>query len=391
MIYIKISSDISCDAIYYTTDGTDPTPESNLYTEPFPVYNDCEIRAIAVKDEWVDSEVSSLWVEVTVAVPEVVKKEGTASDNCFIEVINEEDYEGAENVRFYYTLDGTKPTEETTTSFPLGGSLNVTGNCLVRMIAGGEGNAPSLTTVDIKVSDLTCQTPIVSHFYDVTRRLERVTMSSPTKKAELYYTLDGTDPVAESYKYAGEFSIDHNCTLKVIALASDLLPSEIVESSVVVSLLSPTIRFEEASMLVRITNLSSFDQDSVLFYFTLDGTEPNTDSPVYNIETGIKVEEGQTVKVIAMNSSGVKSPSTSLVIPIESFTVIFDSEGGSAVDLQMVEKGKTAKKPKAPTKEGFVFEYWYQTGKKIPYDFGTPVYQNLVLHAKWKEETEVTE
>ena len=37
----------------------------------------------------------------------------------------------------------------------------------------------------------------------------------------------------------------------------------------------------------------------------------------------------------------------------ELFTVTFDSDGGSAVASQQVERGKCAEQPKAPVKEGF--------------------------------------
>ena len=37
----------------------------------------------------------------------------------------------------------------------------------------------------------------------------------------------------------------------------------------------------------------------------------------------------------------------------ESFTVTFDSVGGSSVESQTVEKGECATKPSDPSKEGF--------------------------------------
>ena len=42
-------------SIHYTTDGTAPTAESALYTEPIPVSRDTVIRAIAVKEGMKDS------------------------------------------------------------------------------------------------------------------------------------------------------------------------------------------------------------------------------------------------------------------------------------------------------------------------------------------------
>ena len=53
--YVTISAADGA-AIYYTTDGTSPTTESNLYSEPIEVNTDMTIKAIAVKD----SEVSDV-------------------------------------------------------------------------------------------------------------------------------------------------------------------------------------------------------------------------------------------------------------------------------------------------------------------------------------------
>ena len=69
----------------------------------------------------------------------------------------------------------------------------------------------------------------------------------------------------------------------------------------------------------------------------------------------------------------------------ESFTVSFESNGGSAVEEQTVEKGKTAANPTAPTRKGYSFVGWYSDKDlKNVYDFTSPVTADLTLYAKWK-------
>ena len=68
----------------------------------------------------------------------------------------------------------------------------------------------------------------------------------------------------------------------------------------------------------------------------------------------------------------------------ELFTVTFDSDGGSAVASQQVERGKCAEQPKAPVKEGFEFVNWNLNGKA--YDFAAPVTKSITLKAVWKAE-----
>ena len=68
----------------------------------------------------------------------------------------------------------------------------------------------------------------------------------------------------------------------------------------------------------------------------------------------------------------------------ELFTVTFDSNGGSAVASQQVERGKCAQQPNSPVKEGYEFVNWALDGK--PYDFAAPVTKSITLKAVWKAE-----
>ena len=67
----------------------------------------------------------------------------------------------------------------------------------------------------------------------------------------------------------------------------------------------------------------------------------------------------------------------------KSFTVTFDSQGGSLVPSQTVEKGKVASKPTDPQKDGNAFIGWFLGENE--YTFETPVTSNITLTAKWEE------
>ena len=67
----------------------------------------------------------------------------------------------------------------------------------------------------------------------------------------------------------------------------------------------------------------------------------------------------------------------------ETYTVTFDSAGGTAVPSQNVVSGETATEPIAPTREGFTFAGWYLGD--TAYRFNTPVTGNITLVAHWTD------
>lgn len=68
----------------------------------------------------------------------------------------------------------------------------------------------------------------------------------------------------------------------------------------------------------------------------------------------------------------------------ESYTVTFNTNGGSAVDDQTIEYNEKATVPEQPTRTGYTFVGWYKDGTETPFDFSTPITENLTLTAKWK-------
>ena len=69
---------------------------------------------------------------------------------------------------------------------------------------------------------------------------------------------------------------------------------------------------------------------------------------------------------------------------INSYTVSFNSNGGTAVTSQVVAYGSTATAPTAPTRTGYTFAGWYSDSDLISaFSFTTPITTDLTLYAKW--------
>lgn len=64
------------------------------------------------------------------------------------------------------------------------------------------------------------------------------------------------------------------------------------------------------------------------------------------------------------------------------YTVTFDSDGGSNVESKTVNSGSKVSKPSNPTKEGHTFDTWTKEDGSV-FDFNTPITSDITLKAKW--------
>ena len=100
--------------------------------------------------------------------------------------------------------------------------------------------------------------------------------------------------------------------------------------------------------------------------------EEATEAPVEEAVETDKLEIGEPLM-----SPPLKDPAT--------YTVTFDSAGGSTVDPQTIPSGQKATKPKTdPTKDGFNFKGWYKEGSTTSFDFNTAITENITLKAIWE-------
>jgi uncharacterized repeat protein (TIGR02543 family) len=75
--------------------------------------------------------------------------------------------------------------------------------------------------------------------------------------------------------------------------------------------------------------------------------------------------------------------------PPPTYTVTFESNGGSAAGPQTVSEGGTVAAPAAPARSGFAFAEWYSDiALSAPWDFAADtVTGDMTLYAKWTSNT----
>lgn len=71
---------------------------------------------------------------------------------------------------------------------------------------------------------------------------------------------------------------------------------------------------------------------------------------------------------------------------INTYTVRFNTAGGSSVPEQAIDHGQKITEPAAPTREGYTFTGWLLDGR--PFDFSTPITGDITLTAGWEESGE---
>ena len=94
-----------------------------------------------------------------------------------------------------------------------------------------------------------------------------------------------------------------------------------------------------------------------------------------------------TMSFVSCSSGSSDSEGNPENVAVTTYTVTFDSDGGSEVASQTVESGKTATKPADPAKSGektsYVFLGWYNGDSA--FDFASAITADVTLKAKWLE------
>ena len=123
---ISITSATDGATIYYTTDGTTPTTSSTEYTAPLTEgVSGVTIKAIAVKENMLNSAVGSGSVTLQCATPVIVRNCDGFSISCAFP---------ATGVTIYYTIDESTPTLSSE-HIPSGGSVINSSTVIVKAMA----------------------------------------------------------------------------------------------------------------------------------------------------------------------------------------------------------------------------------------------------------------
>lgn len=237
--------------IRYTTDGSEPTAESTLYTGPVEITGNGKFRARAFSADLFDSNtVDFIVMHLAVPSPTAVFENKHLVLSC-----------ADEKAKIMYTFD-TEATPENADAWRLyEGPIALTENCTVRFYGSRDNfNDSDIQSFAFVYSNYRAADPTIERNAEGTH----IVMQTATEGAEIRYTMDGTDPTAESTLYTGPIAIEGNFTFSAIAIADGLFESKVnryVVSNMAVPV--PFATFENLKM-----TLTCADEKAQIWYTT---------------------------------------------------------------------------------------------------------------------------
>lgn len=289
---VKINSATVGATIKYTTDGTDPTPNSTTYSSasPISISMGTTVKARGYKDGMNPSEIATADYSFAVASLAIYPISGNYTTPQTVQIQSV-----TPGTVVYYTLDGSEPTEASTlytAPFAIDSSLTIKAKGFI------EGWIPSATasvTYHYNISNL-----VISPPGGTFPAPQTVTVTTSTPNTIIHYTTDGSDPTEASEIYTSALTIDGNITLKARGFIAGWNPSSIASAGFTFNCTVPSFNLNEGTYNNPISViLTTTTQDAEIRY-TTDGSVPSDTSTLYigpvnvNITTNLRARTFKT-------------------------------------------------------------------------------------------------
>jgi N-acetylneuraminic acid mutarotase len=298
---VTISDSTPGAVIYYTTDGSIPTPSSTKYTGPITVSSTETINAIATAANYVSSAVASgmYTIQLTAAMPAFSPAAGTYTTAQTVTMSD-----ATPGALIYYTTDGSTPT---TSSTKYTGPITVSSTKTIHAIATAANYVSSAVASGMYTIQLTAAMPAFSPAAGTYTTAQTVTMSDATTGALIYYTIDGTNPTTSSTKYTAPITVSSTQTIHAIAAASSYSNSAVASATYTIQ---PPPTFAFAGSPTSLTVASGSQGTVTLTVIPQNGF----DSTVSFACTGLQPSVSCTFSPATVTPSGTGAVTTQLTL-----------------------------------------------------------------------------
>lgn len=266
--------------IWYTTDDTDPQISSTrkTYVAPFTIPGNTVIKYYATLAGYTQSEVMTYSIEhFKVALPVIEDTDGEIAIRC-----------ETPNATIWYTTDGSDPANSSTRKVYIA-PFNVEGDMMIKAVGMLDYHRNSDVAQYLR-SGYTVAAPVIT--FNRTDYL--VTIKSETSQAEIWYTLDDSDPTTSTTrkKYEAPFELKHNAVVKAVGQCKGYVTSAV--STYVIDNLrveAPTVSYEGNVLTIQCGTAGA-----TIYYEIGNAVNPAT-SAVYT--EPITLKDNRTVYVVA--------------------------------------------------------------------------------------------
>jgi len=317
--------------IYYTTNGTNPSTSSTVYSAPFTVTNGETVKTMAVAPNDTQSSIAIANYGVRAAPPTL--SPGSGSYTGATQVTMTDTTPGA---AIYYTTDGTTPT---TSSAVYSGAITISASSTVQAVASSSGYANSAATmaaITITTSGVAAM-PTFSLPPGGYTTAQTVTISAPTAGTTIYYTTNGTTPTTSSSVYGGVITVGATETLQAIAAGNGYSASPVAAATysigppAAIPAFAPSGGHYSTAQSVTINESTP----NATIYYTTNGTQPTTSSTLYT-GAAIPVSSSKTLEAIAIAPNYSQSRTITAIYEFPTATPAFSVAAGTYTSAQQV-------------------------------------------------------
>lgn len=294
---LTISDATAGATIYYTTDGSQPNASSPLHgAAPLTITVTAgeTVNAMAAATGYGASPVATYTVSLSAASQptfSLVNNQLTISDTTA-------------GATIYYTTDGTQPSA----SSPLHGAAPVT----IAVTAGQTVNAIAVAT-GYTNSAVATYAVTAAPTPSFTLASNQLTIGDTAAGATIYYTIDGTQPSTSSSLHGAApvtITVTAGEAVNAIAVASNYVSSAI-GTFTTKSAQPPSFSLTGSQLTISDTTTGA------TIYYTTDGTQPTTSSPLSgNSPITITVTAGEVVNAIAAAPNYLNSAAENYTIGV---------------------------------------------------------------------------
>lgn len=303
--FVSLSESTPHTVIRYTLDGSMPAATSPEYTTPIFVGENTTINAAAFALGY-DSTSPTATADYTIEVPQAYPPTFSIAPGTYNSWQLLDLSDAAPNATIHYTIDGSTPTNSSPVySKAITVQEDPTVVKAFAIAPGFTAGPVASATYDIVLPGAAA--PTFSPKPGTYAGSVSVTMSDTTPGEEIHYTLDGSTPTAYSPLYQGPVTLTQSATVKAISTAYDYWKSVVssAQYTIIAAVPPPVIVPGSGPATVGQTITMSDTVPTATIYYTLDRTNPTTNSPMYTAPFALPALE--TIKAIAVEAGNPPS------------------------------------------------------------------------------------